>query len=606
MFRFIGLAWDRQSPASATAAAGLVASLRHQEGWQCALSRPGIHVVVTGPRPGNNEASQLHGGQGVVLGRLFRRAQLGDPSAGAITLDAAASEEILRSGGRTLIERYWGRYVALLDMGADGVRVLRDPGGALPCHVLRHEGIDIVFSWLEDVLTTSGQLPHPRVDWDALAAHLAFGELVGRETALQGINQILPGEAVTLGRTETCRTLLWNPAEQTRGPTDVDPDEAGRSLRRTVRACVQAWASCHDSLLLRLSGGVDSSIVLSCLAQGQSSARITCVNYHSPGANSDEREYARIAVRHARRDLIERSRNPDIRLESVLDVARTPTPHPYVGRLSAHIDAELARALDATALFTGGGGDQLFFELHEWWPAADFLRLRGIVPDLARAVLDAARLGRVSAWRALRLAVADRLRTRTPQLDICSHWALVTDLVRAQAREGVRFGHPGMDAASELPIGKLMQIQQLLYPAGYYDPGERDNAPELVNPLLSQPVVEQCLALPTWVLAHCGVGRGLVRRAFAADLAPETVNRRSKGGLGEHLRHVLQRNLDFVRELLLDGELVGHGLLDRPALEAALAGSMKVTARTGEIHRYVAIEAWLRQWRSASSAGASQ
>lgn len=603
MFRFIALAWDRQVPACATAAAGLVASLRHQEGWQCALSRSGLHVAVTGTRPGNNEASLLHGGQGVVLGRLFLRAQPGDAPAGAIALDAAASEEILRSCGRTLIERCWGRYVALLDLGAQGARVLRDPGGALPCHLLRHEGVDIVFSWLEDVLTTFPQVPHPRVDWDALAAHLAYGELVGRETALQGITQILPGEAVTLGSTETRGELLWNPAEQARGPTDVDPEEAGRSLRSTVRACVQAWASCHDSVLLRLSGGVDSSIVLSCLAHGQTRARITCVNYHSPGANSDEREYARVATRQARRDLVERSRDPDIRLENVLDVARTPTPPPYVGRLSSHIDAELARDVGATALFTGGGGDQLFFELHEWWPAADYLRLRGWDRGLARAVLDASRLGRVSAWRALRLAITDRLRTRTPQLDICSHWTLVTDHVRAQAGRGGHLGHPCMAAASELPVGKLMQVQQLLYPAGYYDPGGRDNAPELVNPLLSQPIVEQCLALPTWVLALGGEGRGLVRRAFATDLAPETANRRSKGGLGEHLRLVLQRNLDFVRELLLDGELVGQGLLDRSALEAALAGSMKATARTGEVHRYVAIEAWLRQWRTTWPAG---
>lgn len=603
MFRFIGLAWDGRSQASAAAAGGLAASLRGRPGWQGVLSRSGLHVAVTGTRPGNNEASLLHGGQGVILGRLFLRAQPGDAPAGAIALDAAASEEILRSGGHTLIERCWGRYVALLDLGAQGARVLRDPGGALPCHLLRHEGVDIVFSWLEDVLTAFPRVPRPRVDWDALTAHLAFGELVGRKTALQRITQILPGEAVTLGSTETRGALLWNPAEQARGPTDVDPEEAGRSLRHTVRACVQAWASCHDSVLLRLSGGVDSSIVLSCLANGQTRTRITCVNYHSPGANSDEREYARVAARRARRDLIERSRDPDIRLENLLDVARTPTPPPYVGRLSSHIDAELAGAVGATALFTGGGGDQLFFELHEWWPAADHLRLRGWDRGLARAVLDASRLGRVSAWRALRLAIADRLRTRTPQLDICSHWTLVTELVRAQARRGGNFGHPCMDAASELPIGKLMQVQQLLYPGGYYDPGGRDKSPEHINPLLSQPIVEQCLALPTYVLALGGVGRGLVRRAFAADLAPQTVNRRSKGGLGEHLRLVLLRNLDLVRELLLDGELVGKGLLDRSALEAALSGSMKATARTGEIHRYVAIEAWLRLWRTTSPPG---
>jgi asparagine synthase (glutamine-hydrolysing) len=601
MFRFIGLVWDVASPGSSAAAIALARSLATQRHWQTAFSRPGLLVCTTGTQPGVNEAHPLHDNSGVVLGKLFHRHALAGAShhpwsPQRITFGAAESAEITMSAGRALVDGYWGRYVAFLDAGIEGARVLRDPSGTIPCHLIQHEGVSIVFSWLDDVLTSLPQVPCPRVSWEGLAGHLAFGELVGRQTALDGVSQVLGGEVVHITSGELHSTLLWNAAEKALSPNVVPVEEAAGLLRGTVQACVQAWASCYDTLLLRLSGGVDSSITLACLAPWRTATRVACVNYHSPGVDSDERHFARLAAARARRELVERERDPGFRLESLLGAARTPSPLSYVGRLSARVDAGLASSHRAQALFTGGGGDQLFFQLRECWPAADYLRLRGIDTGFFTAAMDAARLGRVSVWRAIALALSDRLRTRTPSLDIHQHWALATDLVRDQATQRDRFDHPCLQAASGLPIGKLMQVQQLLYPGGYYDPIEGSAAPELVNPLLSQPLVELCLALPSFVLTCGGQGRGLARKAFEQDLPVEIAQRRSKGGMAEHLRTVLLRNLDFARQLLLDGQLVRQGLLDRGAIEAALSGSPRSPVRTGEIHRCIGIEIWLQGW----------
>ena len=598
MFRYLALAWNVERPSQVRLAQQLALQRLATAGWQTAYQRPGLHVLVTGAVSGINELYPLQAEQGVVLGKLFRRSELTQASPRNVVLDSRESDAIVRSGGRALVRDYWGRYVSFLRGHAGGFQVLRDPSGTLPCFLMHVQGITITFSWLEDVLGLTPDLQRPSVNADALAARLVHGDLTGRGTALRGITQVLPGEAMQLSGQAAAGTLLWNAVEQAQLAPIEDLAEAADTLHSTVRACAQAWAGCYGSILLRLSGGVDSSILLSCLASGMTPSRVTCVNYHSPGIDSDERHYARLAAARAQRELIERERVEHFRLETILHAAPTPTPANHVGRMgSAQMDAQLAAALGATALFTGGGGDQLFFEFRQCWPAADYLLLHGLDRGFPRAALDAARLGQVSVWRAIRLGLADRLRSEAPVPMPPRSPHLFTEAALAQSAQGTRFLHPALQQATGLPIGKRTQTRQLMHPIPYYDPFEREAAPEMVNPLLSQPLVELCLRLPTYVLTQGGRGRALARRAFAADLPPAITHRRAKGGMEEHIRGVLLDNLDFAKGLLLEGELVRLGLIDRARTEALLgSGPDTLAGRAGEVHTCLAIEAWLRHW----------
>lgn len=596
MFRYLALAWDPDTPAAAASAAALRESLRAQPGWQQMLAHPQLAVFCTGMRPGVNEACLLPGSSGIVLGRLFRR-HGSQNRTDAVAQLLARSDDITATGGRALVERFWGRYVAFFESGGR-VHVLRDPSGTLPCLQLRHQGVTLVFSWLDDVLDLLPQIPTPSVSHMGLAAYMAFGELTGRQTALEGVRQVLAGERTALtgnGRDHSC--LLWSAAEVANRPADMGAAEAMTTLRECVERCARAWAGCYGSILLRLSGGVDSSILAACLAADKVPSRLTCLNYHSIGADSDERPYARMAAASAGHELIEYARDPSFRLERMLDVARTPVPNNYVGRLTSSSDAEVAEHVCAPAMFTGAGGDQLFFEVRQWWPAADYLRLRGLDGGFAAAALDAARLGKVSVWKAVRLALTDRFRDRPPALHTLIRRTLIAEPVKRIADQPQDHVHPAFLEPTRLPIGKLTQVQQLAYPAGYYDPYARERAPELVNPLLSQPLVELCLRLPTYLLTHGGRGRALARKAFADAIPRAIATRRSKGGMEEHIKAVLAANLDFARQMLLDGELRRLGLLDRAAVEAAFAGRQAGTGTpVGEIHFCIGVEAWLRRW----------
>jgi len=598
VFRYIALAWDDRSAASTTTALRMSHALREYDGCQAALQRPGLHVYTAGARRGVNGAYVLPGDRGVVLGKLFRRRELGQCAASELQLSAEDADQIVRTGGHALVRDYWGRYAAFLPAPSGGTQMLRDPCGTLPCWHLQHQGVGVGFSWLEDVLQALPDIPLPSVDWDGLGAHLLLGHMGGRGTALMGIHQVPPGQSTPLVPGKGRPVLLWNAVDRARDGAHQDIPDAACQLRQTTRACVQTWADCYDPILLRLSGGLDSAIVLGCLDHHGSHTRVTCLNYHSPGSDSDERSYARLAAGQAGRPLLERQRDTDFRLEQVLDVARMPLPGSYIGRMgTSRTDAEVAAALGAVAMFTGGGGDQLFFELRCTWPAADHLRTRGLGRGFFVAALDAARLARVSFWHAIRQAVIDNLHPADPCDGSGRHLTLARPQALAPTWQRERFVHPALQARHRLAIGKLHQVHDLSCAFDYYDPYQRQAAPELVNPLLSQPLVELCLALPTFVLTRGGRGRALARQAFAGDIPAEIAGRRSKGGMDEHIATILQRNLPFARSLLLDGQLLRRGLLDRERLEATLSGRISpLAAHVGEIHNCIAIEAWLQRW----------
>jgi asparagine synthase (glutamine-hydrolysing) len=598
VFRYIALAWDNRIAAHRASALRLSLAVRNYDGWQPALLRPGLHVYTVGTRRGINGVYPFPSDQGVVLGRLFRGSELGGSSATDVQLSPDDAEQIVRTEGQALVRDYWGRYVAFLPSASGGTQVLRDPSGTLPCWRLERDGVGLAFSWLEDILQTLPDIPLPAVDWDGVVAHILFGHLGGRATALEAIQQVPPGASAPLAPGFGRPTLLWNAVEFAREGARKELPRAADRLRHTVRACAQAWAACYDPILLRLSGGLDSAILLSCMDRNDADSRITCLNYHSPGSDSDERSYARLAAGQAGRHLIERQRSPDFRLEEVLDVAHMPVPGSYVGRMgTSRMDAEVAAALGAVAMFTGGGGDQLFFELRSTWPAADYLRTRGLDRGFLNAALDAARLGRVSVWNAIGRAVADALHPTDPRNESGRHLMLAHREALDALQQRERFVHPALHAVHRLPIGKLHQVHDLSCAFDYYDPYQRQAAPELVNPLLSQPLMELCLALPTFVLTRGGRGRALARQAFADDIPAQIAGRRSKGGMEEHISTVLQRNLEFARSLLLDGQLVRQGLLDRARLEASLSGRISPqAAHVGEVHNCIAIEAWLQRW----------
>ncbi len=168
--------------------------------------------------------------------------------------------------------------------------------------------------------------------------------------------------------------------------------------------------------------------------------------------------------------------------------------------------------------------------------------------------------------------------------------------MRAAVREQ-GFNHPwfSREATRGVSPGLLWHVACVAAPPAFH--GFLGESPERTLPLVSQPLVELCLRMPTYMLIRSGRDRAIARRAFAADLPPQTTSRVAKGRIDQHVRNVLDANLPFVREFLLDGLLVSRGLLDRNALEKYLTRERSpADFQYGIIFQeHLCVEAWLRR-----------
>jgi asparagine synthase (glutamine-hydrolysing) len=611
VYRYLALIWNPTDEGSARAAVSLCVRLENDPaGWSRVLESPGVVAWHAERYPGSSDVHPLGDSAGVVFGRIFTRDIETPELAACVTFDGAESARIVASRGERLLEKYWGRYVALLRDGSTGeVAVLRDPSGGFPCWITSHERIHLVCSDIEDCRRL-GVGPFT-VNWDYIEGFVAHAQLQIRATALNEVSELQPGERLLFSAEKMRRSIEWQPIDIARNAPIESVDEAVTALRATTVGCVQTWAACYGGIVHNLSGGLDSSIVLSCLATAPTRPRLLCLNYFGTGPQEDERRYARAVAQHTGAELIEQQLDvKSVRLEELLSLRRSPRPWFYLYEIEhGGFEGELATRHGAQSLFSGAGGDGVFFQAHAELALTDYLFEHGVGPGLLRTAVDAAHVSRKSIWRLLWQAL--RTRALQPQWDPL---ALVKPPTRTivnsellasmQGRKG--FAHPWLtpEATRGVPPGVLWHILSIATPPAYYNSFQGGRYPERTLPLLSQPLVELCLRIPTYLLIESGWDRALARRAFERDLPAEIVQRRLKGRVDQHVRNILDENLGFARELLLDGYLVRRGLLNRSALELYLTRNRSpADFQYGEIlHEHACTEAWLRSWLTTACA----
>jgi len=600
MYRYLALAWNAADPRQAATVRLICDRLQlAATRWQCHVSRRGLMAFDADARPGSSESQVLGTGCGVVFGTVFARAE-GGRGTRRVFLDARKAGEIATFGARHLVDRYWGRYVAVAeDAATAAVWVLRDPSGALPCFVTKFRGVHVFFSDLEDCLALD--LCRFTVNWDYVAAAAANSALQTRETGLNEVTEVLPGECVELQGDTLRRSLAWNPVQIAQRDPVESVEEATTELHETTRACVQSWSSCYGGILLSLSGGLDSSIVLSCLADGARRPVVTCLNYYATGPDEDERRYARLAADRAGVMLIERQLEVrEVELERILQVRRSAKPGYYVAALQRQrLESQLAQRIGASAIFSGGGGDAVFYQGRPDLAVGDLVHRRGIRPDMWRVALDAARITGLSVWPLVRRGIrAGLLRPEwRPWAGNVADRTLVSARAIEASRNNPRWRHPWLENTAGVPHGTLWHVLSLSVPTSFYESFDRPDDPERTYPLLSQPLVELCLRIPTYVLISGGWDRAIARFAFADEVPREIIWRRAKGGINQLSTRILDANIAFVREMLLDGLLVREGILERARLEECLSGKRSPTDfEYNEIlHEHLSIEAWLRR-----------
>lgn len=510
------------------------------------LSTDSVELFVSAETP----TLSLSGG-GVLVGCIFRKD--GTPLRNAEDLPDLPDRQQLRD---FLLNHFWGEYV-LVQPGADdtaGTIIMRDPSGGVPC--VYSAGPEPRFVTSDISLAADHDLYRKHIDWDFIAQSLIYPHQMTQRTALTGIHELLPGGLLRVRGDEIAFEQVWSPWDfVSAGRWHDTPADAAARVRESVLAAARAWAGTDRSVLLELSGGLDSSILAACLRQ--SDINVSCCTLVTPLPGADERQYA---------SLVADDLGVPLHVETLgFEAARFDAPPPpwsvapRINILQHVLNETMTTAGDAGAVtshFSGGGGDTIFCYLGNAAPAADAFRGRGVIAGID-AIRDLSHLHQCTLWKAARLTLATLLR-KPKALHVPD-----TTLLSPQLAPMPPAWHPWFDAPSGALPGDRRRIQLLAGTQIYrhaMSRGDRD----LRMPLLAQPVMEACLSVPTWMWIAGGRNRSVARAAFADDLPREVLNRRSKGDFAQYLGAVWRRNKDRMLGYLLEGELQARGLLAPP------------------------------------------
>jgi asparagine synthase (glutamine-hydrolysing) len=605
MFGYIAICWNVSSAAQISTVELMDQKIRSSaRKWQVTFEAPGMRVYCRDIRVNSSAVHVLHGNAGVVLGTVFQRVEDDGHVPRKAMFGPPETTRIVATRGRELVDHCWGRYVAFLHSPDRSTRIVRSPSGEIDCLSTSIGDIRVYFSGTEQCPLL--EMREFTINWDYLAALVATLVTGTRQTGLREIERVMPGECITVRGDSVVRTSYWHPFDFVGETGATEPLHAAEKLRRTTHACVGAWGSCYRSVLAMLSGGLDSSILVSVLDKAPNRPRIVCLNNRNPyDAISDERRYARLVAQHVGCSLIEREQDAQFSLEPLLHLPPLESPWTNVFAIgeAQRFRREVVHTHGIDAYFSGHGGDQIFFTGAADYMGADFVHEHLLHPKLLSVALQAARIRRGALWPTLAEGIRDGLRSDPLQaaLRLYEFSPLVTEQTADHVRRQRLYLPHWFDAAERLPApGKCWQIISLSTNDILNDPWDLDADPEIVNPLLSQPLQELCLSIPSYVLSHGARDRGLARVAFRKDVPVEILKRRDKGAIADYAKAIWASNTGFVRSMLLDGALVTERLLDKTKVEKTLAGDFsKDLGSSATLMNCAGVEAWLRSWSNS-------
>ncbi|MGF7151619.1 asparagine synthase (glutamine-hydrolyzing) [Sphingomonas zeicaulis] len=574
--------WDVSNPAASGKATHLrsVALTDNALRRLPLIDRPGLWLAI-GSRRTMPDQLVLADGKCAIVGFRFTRS-------GRLSNDREICGRILaRDGFRGLCDwltrERWGAYVAIMPdpKDSESIALYRDPIGALECVTWQSEGVRVVTScperWLDDARPVSLE-----IDWDHLKALLASPGLVRNGSPLLGVDVVQAG---CLARFPAAASTerLWTPGAWCAPHRRTDPSP--EVMYAIVESAISAWASIYPGAVAEVSGGLDSAVVAA-IARPD-----TAYHFSTLQRGGDEREDARAVARHLDIDLIEAmvAASP---LDEELLTAMPVGFRPGLGSTSLFHDRPLAqrlRAMQTPALFTGQGGDALFFQ-----PATPMIACD---PATGGAASGIAGLLDIAAW------------TRTPLTEVMRH-RMFARWIEGPAEapgNGVDYvaGVPDRKAlgplwhgdVSQLGPAKRIHLLAIANMQSAFGSSWCDEVADVVHPLMSQPIIEHVLGLHARTLVQGRRDRALARSAFAKELPQSLIYRRGKGSLTAHFGLMLARSVPFLRNYLLDGALASAGLLDRCRLEVILERDHLTRFDPyAQIFATLLVERWSRGW----------
>jgi asparagine synthase (glutamine-hydrolysing) len=587
------------------------------EGVGLGIQRLRVIDLETGDQPVYNEDRSV----AVVLnGEIYNyrelRAELGGRGHTFSTHgDTETIAHLYEEEGPSLVRRLSGMFAfALWDARRRRLLIARDRVGKKPLYYCERDG-RLSFASELAALMADDEIPR-EVDPAAVDCYLAYGYVQAPRSIWRAVKKLPPAHTLLWedGRARLERYWRLDYARK----LDAPLPELEEELRRLVAAAVRRRMVADVPLGALLSGGVDSSIVVSELAAASSRAVKTfSIGFRQEAYN--ELPLARLTARRFGTEHEELAVEPDA-IEIVPKLVRHyGEPYADSSAIPSFYLAELTRR-HVTVALNGDGGDESFAGYLRY--VADSLSsgLDHVPLPLRRAAAAAAaRLLRMGDARGLRsygrrflTAVGEDAPGRYAD-HICifnrsERDALLGDAVPAAIRTETAdvIARPWREASGRKRLDVLLETDVNTYLPGdlltKMDIASMAYSLEARSPLLDAELMQFAASLPASRKARFTSKKWILRRAYRGRI-PDQVLDGPKRGFGVPLGAWFRGELrDFAREVLLDPATLDRGLTREAPVRALLdQHELGGADWSMQIWALLMLELWQREFLGAGS-----
>ncbi len=388
-----------------------------------------------------------------------------------------------------------------------------------------------------------------------------------QETFFEGILKLEPAHNLVVTSETERFQRYWNLDEPNEVADNSDPYERFREL---IQDAVSLRVRNSDVPVgLALSGGLDSSSILSCMAKLRSGPEIEAFTSVFPGFRYDEANFARIVTKRFKSRLHEVIYDPS----HVLSDLRQVLWHLDFPSIEYQILPRWAlmktAATRVKVILEGQGADELLAgytndylapylaaeaDLPGGWPTV----LRTLLYIVQNRSIWSSMLMRCFPSLTLPRFAYGKMRSPQPLSEAFKYSHPIEPLPIAHKQFGDPLTHR---LHFDMTTGTLPRLLRL------GDAISMAHGLESRLPFLDYRLVEYLFTLPFRLKMDAGVSKPLLRRAFKDEIPERILKRRDKIGFYAPLGKWLRPLLFDIRSVLLDRNCLGRGLLAHKELE---------------------------------------
>ncbi len=514
--------------------------------------------------------------------------------------------------GETFVSKLRGMFaIALWDETSETLILARDRVGIKPLYYFMSDDCLLFASEIKSILVDD--LVPKAVDLNGIKLLLTYYYIPGEETLLRGIKKLLPGHYLKVRNGRCIVREYWDlsfpPLRR-----NISIREAEEALVGIVRQSVRDHMISDVPVGFLLSGGVDSTALLSHAVE-ETDRKIRTFTIGFEGRNfADERYYARLAAKRFGTE------HYDMTISANDFLAFLPK---YVWHMEEPVCEPPAVALyyvsrlakdHVKVLLSGEGGDEAFAGYQNYRNLVWLERIKKVAGPLRHAggrlvtlLTKTAALKRFNKYGHLMRMDFEKYylsRSSNPLtfLNKNSNNFFNLDLLHADtAGEVDKYRESLLPHMTNLNLlNKMLYIDtktwlpdDLLVKA---DKITMANSIELRVPLLDHVVLEYAASLPARYKLKGFTTKYLLKKAFEGRVPNEILYRKKTGFPVPYDQWLSNELNEYIHDVLLDERAINRGYFRRDAIEQLLDANSRRPTCSKEIFLLVALELWHRSF----------